>query len=316
MHLSVVVPTLNGRDRLADCLEALDDRVPEAEIVVVNGPSTDGTTGMVRGRDSVDVLLEIPERNVNVARNAGIRAASGEAVALLDDGVRAGEGWFAAVDSTLGEGADAVTGPRRRKLEAGTATTAPESERLAGRTVTYFDGGNVAFATEALSAIDGFDEYLQTGGARDAAQRLAGTGHEVEWASGMVVHRNEETGGASGMRTDVPRPAADSADLERDWGWKYRSLAYRLVKNYGVRPSVIREVVGHALADAVDQGGHVFRGDSVLSRWLATGRTVVSGIARGAVDGARSRRADRSPASNPNGLSAREDRPIDSYDRR
>lgn len=316
MHLSVVVPTLNGRDRLAACLDALDARAPEAEVVVVNGPSTDGTTGMVRDRDVVDVLLEIPERNVNVARNAGIRAASGDAVALLDDGVRVGDGWFAAVDSALEGDADVVTGPRRRKLDAGTATTAPESERLAGQTVTYFDGGNVAFAAGTLSAIDGFDEYLQTGGARDAAQRLALGGHAVEWVSGMVVHRNEETGGASGMRTDVPRPAADSADLERDWGWKYRSLAYRLVKNYGVRPSVAREVVGHAFADAIEQGGGVFRGESVLSRWLATGRTVISAIARGAVDGARSRRADRSPASNPNGLSARDDRPIDSYDRR
>ena len=44
MYLSVVVPTLNGREELARCLDGLAERVPDAEKIVVNGPSADGTT--------------------------------------------------------------------------------------------------------------------------------------------------------------------------------------------------------------------------------------------------------------------------------
>ena len=54
MQLSVVVPTLNARRRLVACLDALAAVAPESEVVVVNGPSADGTTGIVREREDVD----------------------------------------------------------------------------------------------------------------------------------------------------------------------------------------------------------------------------------------------------------------------
>src|SRR6056297_738215 len=97
MDLSVVVPTLNGRDRLAACLDALAADAPDAEVVVVNGPSSDGTTGMVRDRDDVDVLVEISERNLNVARNAGVQAAGGDVVAFLRYDLAVEDGWAEAI---------------------------------------------------------------------------------------------------------------------------------------------------------------------------------------------------------------------------
>jgi len=47
---------------------------------------------MVRDRDDVDVLVEISDRTVNVARNAGIEVATGDIVALVDYDNRIGEG--------------------------------------------------------------------------------------------------------------------------------------------------------------------------------------------------------------------------------
>ncbi|NIS29964.1 MAG: glycosyltransferase, partial [Actinobacteria bacterium] len=44
MDLSVVVPTLNAEEALADCLDALADAAPDAERIVVDGPSADGTS--------------------------------------------------------------------------------------------------------------------------------------------------------------------------------------------------------------------------------------------------------------------------------
>ncbi|ELZ32071.1 glycosyltransferase family 2 protein [Halorubrum tebenquichense] len=324
MDLSVVVPTLNGRDRLAACLDALAADAPDAEVVVVNGPSADGTTGMVRDRDDVDVLVEISDRTVNVARNAGIEAATGDAVALVDYDNRIEAGWRAAVAAGL-DAAPVVSGPVTPVPPGGTADAdfgdgggpelpdgadaddpdEPERSRIAGRDVTYFEGGNVAFRRDALRDLDGFDEYLRVGGARDAAHRLARMDREVAWRPDLSA------------RKELPNPAAaDGGRSAREWGWKYRALAYRLLKNYGVRPSVLLRTGSHALSDAIGAAKDVVRGESTPSRWAATGRDVLLGLTGGSSDGLVARRRDRSPARNPNGVSTRADRAVAKYDRR
>ena len=322
MDLSVVVPTLNGRDRLTACLDALAAHAPDAEVIVVNGPSADGTTGMVRDRDDVDVLVEISDRSVNVARNAGIEVATGGTVALVDYDNRIGESWTDGVAAGLEHG-DAVTGPVRSGETAdgradvdvdgsagdedrGAGTDAgPERRRIAGRDVTYFAGGNVAFRREVLRDLDGFDEYLHIGGARDAAHRLASMDYAVEWEADLAVTK------------EPPTPAAaDGGRTGRDWGWKYRALAYRLLKNYGIRPTVVGRTAKHAVTDAVSVARDVVRGEATPSGWVANGRDVLLGIVDGSSDGMVARARDRSPTRNPNGLSKRADRAVARYDRR
>ncbi|WP_418284282.1 glycosyltransferase family 2 protein [Halorubrum sp. DTA46] len=347
MDLTVVVPTLNGRDRLAACLDALAAHAPDAEVVVVNGPSSDGTTGMVRDRDDVDVLVEISDRTVNVARNAGIEVATGDAIALVDYDNRIGESWLNAVSEGLAS-ADVVTGPvapteprpsdetvdgdgrdandgrneddervgsneddergesgERDNGDDGPADERPERRQIAGRDVTYFNGGNVAFRRETLRDLDGFDEYLHTGGARDAAHRLARMDRDVAWRDDLAVTK------------ELPSPtAADGGRTAGEWGWKYRALAYRLLKNYGIRPTVVARAGSHAVKDAVGAAGDVVRGESTPSRWAATGRDVLVGLVSGSSDGLVARRRDRSPARNPNGISKRADRAVAKYDQR
>lgn len=300
MDLSVVVPTLNGRDRLATSLDALAEHAPDAEIIVVNGPSADGTTGMVRDRGDVDVLVEISDRTLNVARNAGIRAASGDAVALLRYDLAVEEQWRSAVEEGL-EDADVVTGPTHQTLRAGMTTESAERNTVCGREVTYFNGGNVAFRSDVLDKLDGFDEYLETGGARDASHRLAGLGYEVAWRPEMCVRTEYES---------------DGGVAERDWGWKYRALSYRLVKNYGVRPSVVARTFSHAGRDAFTSARDVVRGDASPTGWFGTGRDVIVGVATGSSDGVVARARDRSATRNPHGCSKRADRAVAKYDRR
>ena len=172
MELSVVVPTLNGREELAGCLDALAEQVPDAETIVVNGPSADGTTGMVRDRADVDVLVEIADRSVTVARNAGLDRSTGDVVAMVNQGLSVEDGWGEAVRAGV-EGRAAVTGPTHEQLPAGMTTESKEARTIAGRDVTYFNAGNVAFRRPVLDALDGFDEYLQIGSSRDVAHRLA-----------------------------------------------------------------------------------------------------------------------------------------------
>ncbi|WP_299264095.1 glycosyltransferase family 2 protein [Halorientalis sp.] len=298
MDLSVVVPTLNGRERLSGCLDALADHAFDAEVVVVNGPSSDGTTGMVRERDDVDLLVDIADRRLNAARNAGLDRATGDVIAFVNHELAVEPDWQSALEVGI-ETADVVTGPTHQELKAGMTTESVESTTVKGRTVTYFNGDNAAFSRAALDAVDGFDEYLLTGGARDVAHRLAGHEYEVTWRGDMSV-RGEY--GTDGGVTDT------------DWRWKYRSLAYRLTKNYGVRPTVVRRLVGHALRDAGSALRDVAGGLIEPSQWFGNGRDVLAGLAVGLKDGVGARWRDRTPARNPNGRADRTDRAVSVYD--
>jgi glycosyltransferase involved in cell wall biosynthesis len=299
MDVSVVVPTLNERDRLEGCLDALSADAPD-EVIVVNGPSTDGTSGMVRDRDDVDVLVEIDGRNVNTSRNAGLDRARGDAIAYLVPTVRVEDGWADAIRGTLAD-AGVVTGPTHEELRAGVATDSVETRAIRGRSVTYFNGGNAAFSREVLEDLDGFDENLETGGARDAAHRVAGLGYGVAWASEMCVSRETAT---------------DGGRTERDWRKRYHSLAYRLAKNYGLHPTVPFRTGRHAVADAAATLRDVAGGEARPTTWLGNGRDVLLGAARGYADGIRARYADRSPRRNPRGWSNRTDRAVAVYDKR
>ncbi|MEZ3114423.1 glycosyltransferase family 2 protein [Halobaculum sp. MBLA0147] len=300
MRLSVVVPTLNGRDQLAGTLEALGAAAPDVEVVVVNGPSADGTTGMVRASPVVDRLVEVSERNLNVARNAGLAAASGDAVALVGDDHHVTDGWADAVREALSGGANVVTGPCRREVHGGTTSESPERRTIREREVTYFHGDNVAFDAGTVRRLDGFDEYLETGGARDAAHRLAALDVSVTWEPAAATLTTVE--------------AADGGRERLDWRWKYRALAYRLVKNYGLRPGTVWRTTRHAVGDALTAAGGVVRGESRPSRWAGNGRDVFAGAVRGAADGLAARARDRTPTRNPNGLSDRDDRAVAVYD--
>ena len=298
MELSVVVPTLNGREQLATSLDSLAEHAPDAEVVVVNGPSADGTTGMVRERDDVDVLVELSDRTINVARNAGIEAASGDVLAFLSHDHSVESAWRTAVERGLDD-ADVVTGPTHQTVPAGMTTEELEITEILGREVRYFDGGNVAFRAEVLDDLDGFDEYLETGGARDAAHRVAAMDYSVAWDREMCVRREFE---------------ADGGVRERDWGWKYRSLAYRLVKNYGLRPGVVRRTLSHAVSETASNAKSAVRGDTEPTAWLRATRGVLTGSVLGTKDGLVSRARDRNPSRNPHGRSRSPDRAVTAYD--
>lgn len=298
MDISVVVPTLNARERLAACLDALAANAPGVEVVVVNGPSADGTTGMVRDRDDVDVLVEVSSRNLNVARNAGVEAAGGDVVAFVSCDLRVSESWIPAIEAGLTD-APVVTGPTHRAMAKGTATETPEYARVCSREVTFFNERNVAFRDWVLTDLDGFDEYLETSGERDAAHRLAGLDHDVTWRRDMNARQEFE---------------ADGGTESTDWEWVYRARAYSLVKNYGVRPSVAFRLVARSVGDAAATARDIVRGDGSPTAWVGNGGDVVSGIYTGASDGLVARARDRTATRNPHGLSARADRVVTEYD--
>lgn len=305
METAVIVPTLNSRNQLAGCLDALGANAADLEVVVVNGPSTDGTSGLVRSHTAVDQLVEVAERNLNCARNAGIRATDAEAVCFVGQDSEVEEDWAETVQERLTNGAPVVTGPVHRPVTGGVTTETVEEETICGRTVRYFDGGNVGFRRSVLDEIDGFDEYLDTGAARDAAHRLTGLGHEIVWDPEVAVVR---TGG-----DDVEdRTARGEADA---MGLKYRSMSYRAVKNYGIRPAILADLARHMGRGGLENLRAVFSGDVTPTEWLGDGKRVFENILIGIRDGRDARRRDNTPRRNPNGLSTRDDRAVALYER-
>jgi GT2 family glycosyltransferase len=97
--VSIVVPNWNGIAHLPTCLDALRRQTyPHLEILVVDNGSTDGSPGAVR-RDYREVrLIALPEnRGFTGACNAGIEAARGEIVILLNNDTEVAPPWAAEV---------------------------------------------------------------------------------------------------------------------------------------------------------------------------------------------------------------------------
>jgi glycosyltransferase involved in cell wall biosynthesis len=86
--LSVVIPTRNRAHLVGEAIEsALRQKAGQVEVIVVDDASTDDTASVLaRSFGSRIRLLRMPHRRgVGAARNAGLRVARGELVALLDD---------------------------------------------------------------------------------------------------------------------------------------------------------------------------------------------------------------------------------------
>jgi glycosyltransferase involved in cell wall biosynthesis len=85
-RLSVVIPTWNRAHLVCEAVESALAQGPGVEVVVVDDGSTDGTADLVAQRfESRVQLLRMPERRgPGAARNAGLRAVTGELLAFLD----------------------------------------------------------------------------------------------------------------------------------------------------------------------------------------------------------------------------------------
>jgi glycosyltransferase involved in cell wall biosynthesis len=83
--ISVVIPCYQQAQFLAEAVQcALDPNYPTKEVVVVNDGSPDDTREVAARFGERIVYVEQANKGLSGARNAGIRAAHGEYVALLD----------------------------------------------------------------------------------------------------------------------------------------------------------------------------------------------------------------------------------------
>jgi GT2 family glycosyltransferase len=200
-RVSVVVCTYNGGATLDQCLRSLTALdYPDYEVIVVDDGSTDATRAVVARHPAVRTIHQ-PNRGLSVARNVGLKAATGEVVAYTDSDCYADPDWLALLVHQLrATGAAAVGGPNLTPDDGwlaacvaaapGQPTHVLESDQVA----EHVPGCNMAFRRDALLAINGFDPvYRKAGDDVDVCWRLQQAGHWITFAPAAFVwhHRRQ-----------------------------------------------------------------------------------------------------------------------------
>ena len=95
--VSVIVPHLNDYDNLDVCLRLLQTQSfpgDRTEIIVADNGSSRGLDAVRHIVGSRGQVIEVAERGAGPARNAGVRASRGEAIAFIDSDCRPDKRWL------------------------------------------------------------------------------------------------------------------------------------------------------------------------------------------------------------------------------
>lgn len=233
------------------------------------------------------------------ARNEILERAAGDAVCFLDDDVALPEDWLAAILDAFQRNPEcgSVGGPALKSDEEGTPIRDPlESDRNENVVTEYgevveksgywvpseavstdvFRGANMAFRTECLEEIGGFDPVFRgpaTFEEWDALVRAADAGYDLLYEPEAAVYHLETEDGGSRAKLDDGRPGPywygknDVIFRRKNFEDTYYRSLVRLA--LFTQPSGIDPLWKQALKAAL--------GDDVARHWL-----------RGYVDGVRS----------------------------
>ncbi len=168
MRVSVIATVLNEAHSLPGLLDSLVAQTrPPDEVVIADGGSRDGTLavlGAYAGRLPQRVVAA-PGANIAQGRNAAIRAAAGDVIAVTDAGVRCAPDWLACLTEPFSEpGVMAVAGffqpdPHTVLETAMGATVLPEAHDV--NPSTYLPSSrSVAFRRAVWEGVGGYPEWL------------------------------------------------------------------------------------------------------------------------------------------------------------
>ena len=205
-ELSVIIPCRNVAATLGAQLDALADQQASFpwEVVLVDNGSTDNTVGVAQGF-STRLRLRIVScpahtgNPANAARNAGIRAAAADLIALCDGDDVVAEGWVEALGTALREH-PCVTGPVDVDL-----LNPPELADMRGREMgtrmprfgnafPFPNGCNMGIRRAVLAGVGWFDEHTPCLDDQELGMRLHLGGVPLHFVPEAVVHYRYRSG--------------------------------------------------------------------------------------------------------------------------
>ena len=211
--VSVVVPAWNAARVLPSLCDALAAQTADHELVVVDTGSTDATVAIAEAAGAC--VVAAPRRNRSLARNLGVEAARGEAIAFTDADCVPVPGWIAALSACL-DSAPLASGPVR--ITTGARPNMAERFDLLWRypQERYVAAGvatsaNLGVRREALEAIGGYDRRFHHGEDTDLCLRAGDAGFELRWCPGAEVSHPA----ASGLRSVARRGFEHGASSSR-----------------------------------------------------------------------------------------------------
>lgn len=159
MRVSVVLPAKNEAEGLSRTLPALREQWPEAELIVVDDGSTDGTAG-IAAEHGARVLSSPYSMGNGAAIKRGARAATGEVIVFMDADGQHSASHIGALLDKLAEGYDMVVGARdsagQANLHRGFANA------LYNRLASWMTGHAILDLTSGFRAVraEKFREFL------------------------------------------------------------------------------------------------------------------------------------------------------------
>jgi glycosyltransferase involved in cell wall biosynthesis len=110
VKISLVATVKDAGQHVGDFLESVRAQTrPPDEVVIVDGGSTEGTLETLRSAPDV-TLIEAPGANIASGRNAAVRAAAHDVIAVTDADCVLGPDWLAHLERAVEDGADVAMG--------------------------------------------------------------------------------------------------------------------------------------------------------------------------------------------------------------
>lgn len=219
-RISVVINTLNREKSLRDTLESFRWQTYQGqfEVIVVNGPSTDGTQALIESWVPKIRIGRCPAANLSMSRNIGICMAAGEIVAFIDDDGIPEPEWLAQIaaayerDEVGGAGGRVYdhTGyhfqseyclvDRLANADSNVPGAMPQRCFPGSFQFPHLLGTNATFRRSALLEIGGFDEEFEYFlDETDVCLRLMDAGYLIRQLDDAYVHHKFA---ASNVRTE------------------------------------------------------------------------------------------------------------------